>query len=182
MAVMLDLLRSAVCGQFGATLDMLQAVIEKCPDDLWDDEGDGGPPVWRVAYHTLFYVDFYLANGKEAFEPAEFHEEWAHLFEEKVPFPPFEVTVPTTVYTKAQLLDYLGEIRGRLANVLKGMNEAWAARPSAFEWIPGTNVDLLLYNLRHAQHHVGQLSLLLRRRRGIRVEWARAQAPVANMA
>lgn len=172
---MLDLLQSAVRGQFGAALDMLQAAIEKCPDDLWDDEGDGGPPVWRLAYHTLFYVDFYLANGKDAFEPAGFHEAQTQLFE-KVPVPPCEEALPATVYTKAQLLGYLGEIRRRLDDVLRGMTDPSAARPSAFEWVPGTNVDLLLYNLRHAQHHVGQLSLLLRRRRGIRVGWARASA------
>ena len=34
-----------------------------------------------------------------------------------------------------------------------------------------TVLDILFYNFRHVQHHVGQLNLLLRERAGVAAEW-----------
>jgi uncharacterized damage-inducible protein DinB len=35
--------------------------------------------------------------------------------------------------------------------------------PSGFSWIPTSRGELYLYNLRHVQHHAGQMSAYLRR-------------------
>ena len=36
---------------------MLEQAIEACPNEFWNDEQE----FWYKAYHTLFYLDYYLA-------------------------------------------------------------------------------------------------------------------------
>ena len=49
-----------VGSSFGASIDMLENAIQSCPDELWGDRARQ-PEFWYVAYHTLFFLDFYLA-------------------------------------------------------------------------------------------------------------------------
>ena len=46
--------------QFAAAIQMLRSAIEACPDTLWDNRFEGSP-FWHLAYHALFFIDFYLS-------------------------------------------------------------------------------------------------------------------------
>ena len=48
-----------IASQFHAALSMMEETVRTCPDELWN-EPDQATPFWRVAYHALFYVNFYL--------------------------------------------------------------------------------------------------------------------------
>jgi len=72
--------------------------------------------------------------------------------------------MPARVYSKNELLDYLQYNREKSHNLLAGLTgEALEKR-----WIneSGTMnfsvLEILLYNMRHVQHHAAQLNLLLR--------------------
>lgn len=168
---MIKLYRQSLAGQYGAALAALASAIEKCPQALWDVPIDGGPAYWRLAYHTLFYLDLYVSENEAAFRPASFHEEHGQLFESNQSWLPADARIPETVYTKEQLLLYLADCRKRCRRAIASLDEETLAGPSGFEWIPFSRAELMLYNLRHVQHHTGQLGLLLRRRGGIENAW-----------
>ena len=87
--------------QFGAALDTLKNAINSCPDQLWGDQSRFHQ-FWYVAYHTLFYLDFYLTADVENFNPPE-------------PFTLSELDpsgkLPDRIYSRAELLDYLASLR-----------------------------------------------------------------------
>jgi hypothetical protein len=66
-SAMVDLTRGAFISQFEAALAMLNECLHKCPAEHWDSL-IAKYPFWMVAYHTLCFVDCYLAPSNEAFE------------------------------------------------------------------------------------------------------------------
>ena len=149
---MTDFYRFAIRQQFHAAIDMLANAIEACPDSVWTGRGRGA--FWYLAFHVLFFLDLYLSwEGESRFHPP----------------PPFglnelepEVIVPEPGYGKNELLGYVEHCREKLDAVMAGMTEAWVADPCPFPYRAMSNGELLLYNMRHVQHHAAQLNLLLR--------------------
>lgn len=158
---MSDFWRGAIRQQFHAAIDMLANAIKACPDSVWSGEGRGA--FWYIAFHTLFFLDLYLSEADESqFRPP----------------PPFglgeledAVVVPEPAYGKDELLRYLEYCRKRLETVMAGMTEAWAASPCPIPYRDMSNGELLLYNMRHVQHHAAQLNLLLRQRTNSAPDW-----------
>jgi uncharacterized damage-inducible protein DinB len=148
---MIDFWRSAIRQQFHAAIDMVGNAIEACPDSVWS----GQPPraLWYLAFHTLFFIDLYLSECDES----RFH-----------PPPPFGLTeladgvAPERAYRKDELIGYLEHCRKKLDVVMAGMTEAWVVSPCPFDYRAMSNGELLLYNMRHVQHHAAQLNMRLR--------------------
>jgi len=61
----MDLIKKELSGQFGAAIDMFENALQKCPETLWNDENQ----FWYWAYHTLFFLDYYLTEEPEKFAP-----------------------------------------------------------------------------------------------------------------
>ena len=148
----MDFWRSAIRQQFHAAIDMLANAIKACPDSVWP--GQRQRPFWYLAFHVLFFLDLYLSSEGES----RFH-----------PPPPFgltelepEVILPERAYGKDELLGYLEHCRKKLDAVMAGMTEAWIANPCPIAFRAMSNGELLLYNMRHVQHHAAQLNMLLR--------------------
>ena len=137
--------------QFGAAIDMLENAIAACPDDLWCDR-TRRPEFWYTAYHALFFLDLYLSESIEGFAPP----------------PPFDLgelepdVLPSRVYTKEELQNYLVHGRNKCRAAILAMTEEKARQRRSYEWVELSVAELLLYNLRHVQHHAGQLQLVLR--------------------
>jgi hypothetical protein len=138
--------------QFGASLDMLQNAIYACPDEVWGEKA-GFQEYWYMAFHALFWTDLYLHGPIEGFRPPE-----PYGLEELDPSGVF----PERIYSKQELTTYVEHCRSKLRRILSGLTDEGAAeiithgkRSMSFE-------ELLLYNMRHVQHHAAQLNLLLR--------------------
>ena len=142
-------LKSAIWCQFGASIDMLENAIQACPDDLWNKEKS----LSHLSYHTLFFLDYYLSLEPVGFsQPAHFkHSE-------------FEDEPPQEIFAKAEVLEYLQSCRTKMLGLFADMTENLALS----RWINESKtmdysiLEIALYNLRHVQHHVGQLNMLLR--------------------
>jgi len=151
-AFMINFWRSAIRQQFHASIDMLGNAIRACPDSVWP----GQPPraFWYLAYHTLIFLDLYLSECEESrfHPPSPFG--LTELADESLP--------PERVYRKDELLGYLEHCRKKLDAVMAGMTEAWVASPCPFDYRAMSNGELLLYNMRHVQHHAAQLNMRLR--------------------
>jgi hypothetical protein len=138
--------------QVGAAVDMLENAIKACPESLWSDRARF-PEYWYLAYHVLFFLDLYLSDSMEGFAPP-------------APFTMAEMdpagVMPDRVYTKDELLIYLDHGRRKLRKVMDEFTDAWARRHRTIGNVEGTGLEMLLYNLRHVQHHAAQLNLILR--------------------
>jgi hypothetical protein len=168
---MLTLIQSTLAAQYGASLRMLQTCIDRAdPADVWLAPV-GRVPFWHVAYHTLFYTDFYLSPDEQSFRPQPFHRENYNFLGPQAWAPHLKV-VTDQPYDKQTLLAYLDDCRAKAKRTLDRETEATLAGPSGFHWVQLPRLELHLYNLRHVQHHAGQLGAALRRQQDRAVEWA----------
>ena len=156
--------------QFMASIQMIRLAIEACPDQLWDDRSDGSP-FWHLAYHALFYADFYLSDNEETFHPMDFHEGNAHMLPGDYREYAGIVTTPERAYRRDQLLHYADHCLQKCDDTFGSLTEERALERCGFWWYQLNVGEFQLNNLRHTQHHAGQLALLLRRRAGIGIEW-----------
>lgn len=135
--------------QFGAAIDMFENALDKCPDSLWDGE----EKFWYIAYHCLFWTDYYLDTEPQNFGPP-------------APFTLSEFdegTLPDTVYSKQQLLEYTRHCYEKCRKLIAGftperMEKGWRNDRGSYSMY-----EMTLYNMRHVQHHTGQLNMLLGR-------------------
>lgn len=159
-------LKDAIWSQFGASIDMLESAIIMCPDEHWDTE----LYFWYLSYHCIFWTDYYLT-----LDP--------HLFEPPIPFALSEFDpngrMPDRTYTKAELLIYLEHCRQKANQLISGLtieklNSRWVNEYKNFSLL-----EILLYNLRHIQHHSAQLNLILRQNINNSPAWiSKASKPI----
>ncbi len=153
--------KAGVWRQFGAGVDTLERVIEACPDEVWGGRG-AEPEFWYLSFHTLFWLDLYLGGTSEGYRPPE-----PFGLEEMDP----AGVLPPRVYSKEELLEFLRYIRGRAKRIIAELDEDGARRMCHFGKRVQPFSELLIYNMRHGQHHAAQLNLLLRQRTGSATEW-----------
>lgn len=150
--------RTFIWSQFGASIDTLDDMLRACPDQLWRerlwDNSSGQPEYaefWYRVYHALFWLELYLTGAEEGFLPPS-------------PFELIEMEqddLPSRVYTKDELLDYLGYGRKKCLETIEALTDETAQRQCQFAWGEVSFVELLLYNMRHVQEIAAQLSLFL---------------------
>jgi len=149
--------------QFGAAIDMLEKAIRACPDHLWSDRSRR-PEFWYVTFHTLFFLDLYLSDSDVGFTPP-------------APFTRDELdkdgVLPERVYSKDELLTYLEHGRKKCRETIRSLANGRAHQGCGFDWLEISVAESLLYNLRHVQHHVGQLNLILRQQVNASPRWIR---------
>ncbi len=151
-------LKEILWRQFGASIDMLKNAITLCPMAFWDTERK----FWYNAYHSIFFLDYYLTlPPKDFIPPAPFS-----LSE-------FEDRMPERTYTKNEVLTYLQFCRAKCHSFIDSMtneiaNSNWTNESKTMNY---NVIEILLYNMRHVQHHAAQLNLLLRQKINDAPEW-----------
>jgi hypothetical protein len=154
-------IQSALKRQYHASLAMLLEAIEACPDELWTSTAYANP-TWQVAYHALFYTDFYLQPSEAAFVPWEHHRDRHQYFSaSKDP-----ATIP---YSKAELIAYGRRCREMVDRAVDRLD--LASPESGFPWYEMPKVEHQLLNLRHLHHHTGQIADRLRQVADRGLEW-----------
>lgn len=148
----MDSLNTSLWYQFGVVIDMLDNAITVCPNELWSTESK----FWYIGYHTLYFLDYYLSDEtsmeKDFVPPAPFTKS------------EFEYNaMPERVYDKTELLDYLRFGKKKLHDLLTRLTpEELLTKRFVSEYKDYSIFEMLLYNMRHVQHHTAQLNLLLR--------------------
>jgi DinB superfamily len=159
--------RPALRSQYQAALKTLREVIEKCPDEMWNDPGDRSP-FWRVAYHTLFYAHFYLQQSHEAFTPWSKHRDEAQYID-SVPHEAHRQPKSCEPFTRDELLDYWSICDLMVDAGIKALD--LSAPQCGFPWYKMSTLEHQIVNIRHIQHHAAALASRLRRSAGIAVTW-----------
>ena len=151
---MISYVRTILAGQFEASLAMLNECIRRCPEAQWDG-AVAKYPFWQVAYHTLYFVDLYLSPNEEAFQPREIHPAAGR---DDIFYDP-----PIRHLGQPELTAYAAVCRRKAVDTLAAETVESLERASGFSWLPFTRGEVHIYNIRHIQHHAGQLGAYLRR-------------------
>jgi hypothetical protein len=119
-----------IARNFEEALRLLDAALNDCPDDLWTQDlwpdeaptspttygGLHGSAPWFLGYHSLLTLDYDLSAEFTPWQPP----------------PPFDENTfafPNRVFTKAELLSYVGYCRSRVRETLGDHFEERASRP-----------------------------------------------------
>ena len=155
---MINLVKETIWKQFGAAIDMLENAILLCPLERWNTENK----FWYSAYHCMFYLDYYLTP-----DPSKFY-----------PPPPFTLSefdpsgqLPDRTYSKDELLSYLHYGREKCHQLIGELTDEIANQRWINEYKNFSILEILLYNMRHVQHHAAQLNLILRQATGNAPRW-----------
>ncbi|MBC7834937.1 MAG: DinB family protein [Phycisphaerales bacterium] len=169
---MVDHMKAVLRGQFEAALAMFNDCLVKCAPEEWDS-AVAKYSFWQVAYHTLCFVDCYLSPGNDEFAKEVARRAVARTNDVSLPdlhplgMKELEDEYPSRRFTKDELFAYVTICRQRIETVLGDGPESEGGDslqgPSGFGWLPFSRAELHLYNIRHVQHHTGQLSAVLRR-------------------
>lgn len=155
-----------VASQFHAALSMMEQTVTVCPEDLW--YGNGQPnPFWRVAYHAIFYVDLYLQPAEDDLSLWEGARE-GYQYLGPTPWPPHLQPAAEQPYTSKEILAYIEYCREEVDRTVRQVD---LGASSGFHWLPFDKMELQIYNIRHLQQHVGDLSTLLLTQAGIEIQW-----------
>ena len=128
--------------QYAAAFAMLHQAVEKCPAALWTDAACGNP-FWMVAYHILFYTHLYAHPRLEDFKP------WVKCRRGPERFQP-----GGEPYSKAEILEFWDLCSAQIGPLV---DAAALDAESGFHWLPFNRLEAHMYNIRHLQHHVGEL-------------------------
>ncbi|MDI9365703.1 MAG: DinB family protein [Flavobacterium sp.] len=167
---MINNLQESLWRQFGASIDMLANAIASCPDDYLATN----KRCYYLAYHSVVFLDYYLTIPPSNFSPI-----LSFTIKDADQRPPESIgdMIPDKIYSKQALLDYVNHSRNKCKTIIDNLadNNQLHARftegnePSDMNY---SLVEILLYNMRHTQHHTGQLHLMLRQDLNQHVDWA----------
>jgi DinB superfamily len=183
--------------EFDEAIDVLEAALRRCPEALWeaslwkvertdpgiwprDDQPEPGrtdesiqvfSALWKVAYHCLFYLDWYVTTEMMAMPIAPGGSfatpEFIRGGVEEDPFNEnWTLKLPNHVYRRELLLEYLDYGRKRARQVISSLTDDDLAKtcgpdhPHAGK----TLEQLLQINLAHLREHGGQIGRFLAKR------------------
>lgn len=158
------LFKTICWSQMGAALESLEKAINECPDKYWGDLSHH-TEFWYISYHTIFWLDFYFSGSRDNFKPP-------------APFSLSEMEpsglLPDRVYTKQELLTYLDHGRNQFKNIIESLTDEKADMKFSFGSIDLSIAELILYKIRHVQHHAAQLNLILRQKIDSAPRWVKS--------
>jgi hypothetical protein len=109
-----------------------------------------------------------LQDSEKDFTPWTQHRD-QYQFLGPLPWPPHEEPRIGEPYNKEEILEYLEICEEQVEEKTTSLT---LDAESGFEWLPFGKMELQLYNIRHVQHHAGQLIDRLRTKENIEVRWA----------
>lgn len=155
-------LQTALKSQYHASLAMLLEAIDACPAELWTSH-DYVNQFWQIAYHTLYYTHLYLQPSEAVFVPWEHHRPGHHRFGTGP-----DAAAALRPYSTDELRSYCLHCQDLVDSAVDRLD--LAAPVSGFSWYRMSKLEHQFVNLRHTQHHIGQLADRLRQEadRGLR--------------
>lgn len=161
---------------FAGAMDMLGDSIRLCPDELWTRE----KKFFYLSYHTVIFLDYYLSVPVRDFAP---DLPYSLVDPEHMPEGAIDDVIPDRHYRREEVLAYLAKIKQKARTLILNTPGDLVGKV----WIDESDIrlhlgcprlvskysilEILFYNLRHVQHHVGQLNIILRQQIDRAPEW-----------
>jgi len=160
----MTILKESLWNQFGASIDMLKNAIAMYPEERWHTNRK----FFYMAYHVLVFLDYYLtfpAGPMSSSLPFT-------ITEKNLPPEALDDIIPNKIYSKEELLEYLNTNREKCRKLIFSLTEEKISERWINEW--GKNyslLEILLYNMRHVQHHTAQLNMMLSQETNNSPDW-----------
>lgn len=164
--------------QFGASIDMLINAISNCSDDYFLKH----KRFYYIAFHSTIFLDYY-----STFPPKEFSPLLSFTQKEpnERPEEAIDDLIPDKIYSKKEILEYLQQSREKCKQIIyaltdERLNERFKEgdEPNDMDY---PILEILLYNLRHTQHHTAQLNMFLRQDIDKHMEWSFRAGDINNV-
>ena len=153
--------RGIIWSQLAASLEMVENAITNCSVLLWSNRSRT-PQYWFLVYHTLFFVDLYASKSAKDFAPpAPFTASGLHS----------DIDKHERIYSREEMVAYLDHGRKKAKARIDELDEKGLLEPCNFAWVGVTNAELVLYNMRHVQHHTAQLNQIVRQELSKGLPW-----------
>jgi hypothetical protein len=165
---MLSEIKKSYSRQIGAAFKMLEYAIDSSNDKTWTARINN-MPFWQICYHALWYTDFYFHADQATFQPQSFDMKGI----KNISIKPDSQMIEDQKHpiSKSNMRAYCKYAKQKANQFIQSINDTYFTTPSPFEWHGFPKIDLVDYNLRHLQHHVGQLDVVLRREQNIGNPW-----------
>ena len=141
--------------------------VARGPASLWNTPV-ARYPFCQVAFHTLFYADFYLGPDADSFQRQSFHVANPTLFGD---YEQLEDREPVSLYERPQIVSYLEFCRSKAGTTIAAETEQSLGAPARFARKNFSRGELHLNNIRHIQHHAAQMILRLRLDTDVDIPW-----------
>ncbi len=155
-------IKTALKGQHRSAFAMLCQTIELCPDDLWYDERFTNQYM-RSAFHALHFGHLYMMPCEKDFVP------WEHARGTYWRLGRHEPDAQNPPYTQAELLQYADHIDTLIDDAIDRCD--LDSDDCGFPWYKLSKMEHIMLNIRHIQHHAGQLADRLREQSDIGIGW-----------
>ena len=143
--------------QFSDPFEMLEKIIDVCPDELWNKK-TSGYVFWHQIFHALYWVHFWLRDEKTDFnEP----------FTGETLYPHLEKT-PEKILSKNDLRIFCKETKELAEKWVSGKDDSWLNLLLFREKTPTkmlkdwTYLDAIISQISHLMYHVGHCDAILR--------------------
>lgn len=163
------MLKEVLWNQFGASIDMLINAIYSCPDDYFESNRR----FYYIAFHSAIFLDYYSTLPPRDFLPLL---SFTQKEPEERPKEAIDDLIPDKIYDKQELVEYLKRTREKCKQIVYALTDdrlldrfKEGDEPHDMDY---PILEILLYNLRHTQHHTAQLNMLLRQDFDRHVEWS----------
>lgn len=156
---MRDSVSATLKEHFWYSIEMLGEAVSKCPFHVWERTKDGHP-YWQIVLHILTGLHYWTRNAGEPFD---------YPFSNRRVYPELDALPADTVTpdemqsyfqtVKAKVEDFLAHLSDEQLNDISDLNPEY------------TNLDLLLCQIRHIQHHLGACNTILKENGAAAIGW-----------
>jgi len=150
--------------QFFSSYQMLEALVEVCPDDVWYGVYNE-VPFWYQVYHTVYFVDYWFRMDQDG---AGFP---SMPLDARIP-PEFELEVPAGIsISRESMRAYLRLIREKLTQIFASIKESDLSHPAFSQEPEVTLLDAIFSQTRHIMYNIGYCNGILRGRNLPEADW-----------
>lgn len=158
--------------QLFSSYQMLETLIEVCPDYVWSGIFNE-IPFWYQVYHTVYFVDYWFrANSNGAGFPSM-------QLDPRIP-PEFERDIPTdTFISRETMREYLRLIKEKLNRIFATIKESDLTLPAFAQEPEVTLLDAIFSQTRHIMYNIGYCNGILRQLNLAEADWYAYNEPDA---
>lgn len=163
------MIKEILWNQFGASIEMLINVISNCPDDYFLTH----KRFYYTAFHSTVFLDYYLTILPNDFTPilSFTQKDLADRPKEAI-----DDIIPDRIYNKHEIIAYLKLSHAKCKRLIDSLTDeklkerfTEGNEPNDMDY---PILEILLYNMRHTQHHTAQLNMLIRQDIDKHMEWS----------
>ncbi len=150
--------------QFYSSCQMLETLVDVCPDEVWYGVYNE-VPFWYQVYHVVYFVDYWFREGDAKSATL------CMSFDARI-VPEFERDVPDGIsISRGEIREYLRRIRAKLERIFLALSDESLAE-SVFDGEEEfSRLDIIFTQTRHIMYNVGYCNGILRAQNQAESDW-----------